>query len=85
MDRRMIEDAPDIIVAPLLPCFVFCCLGSLDPEVCVGDGQIEVEGKQRAGPKIFIWGASSPKSPDHGDNNPPLPRPSLPCRPSPLH
>jgi hypothetical protein len=39
--------------------------------------ETEVEGIQGAGPQICIWGAGSPKSPDHGDNPPP---PS-----SPLH
>ena len=39
----------------------------------VKSGTSEVEGIQRARPQIFIWGASSPKSPDHG-NYLPLPR-----------
>ena len=34
---------------------------------------IEVGGIQGAGPQILIWGAGSPKSPDHDDNSsPPL-------------
>ncbi len=45
---------------------------------------IEVKGIQGAGPQIGFCGAVSPKSPDHGDNPLPPPRPSTPSPLLPL-
>ncbi len=53
---------------------VFFIFGSSSDMLCQSS---EVEGIQGAGPEIFIWGAGSPKSLDHGDYDYPPPVPAL--------